>query len=391
MSREAGWVGVRAAGGLEAPGYDRTLVLTVLCLMGISVVLISSASVMEAMHRFGNPRYFMYREVAYNCMALVLGLAVAMVPIRFWRRHCFHCMFITIALLVLVLAVGSEINEARRWINLGFFHLQPAEVLKFTWILYFSSYVSRKISEVQHLAKGFLKPIAFVAVITCLLLAQPDFGSLVVVTIITGALLLVSGAGLAKFFILGVITAVAAAAMVITSPYRMRRVLSFLDPWEDKFGAGYQLSQSLIAFGRGGVTGEGLGNSVQKLGYLPEAHTDFVTAILGEELGFVGLCVVIFLELVLVVKAITIGFRILRRGPFFEGYVAMGVGILFCSQTFINIGAASGALPTKGLTLPFISYGGSALFMSMAAAAVLLRVDFEARHGLISKDNREDG
>ncbi len=180
------------------------------------------------------------------------------------------------------------------------------------------------------------------------------------------------------------------ALLILTQPYRMARVTSFLDPWKDQFGSGYQLTQSLMAFGRGGLFGEGLGNSIQKLGYLPEAHTDFVTSILGEELGFVGVMAVIVLEFVIIVKAVLLAFRILDRAPAFQGFAAFGIGTWFCLQTVINIGAASGALPTKGLTLPLISYGGSSLIVSLAAIGILLRIDFEFRHDLLQTGQKRE-
>ena len=202
-----------------------------------------------------------------------------------------------------------------------------------------------------------------------------------VVTSITFGILFVSGAGLTKFFLTGFIVALIGAALIVFQPYRWRRVMSFLDPWADEFGSGYQLTQSLMAFGRGGVHGEGIGNSIQKLGYLPEAHTDFVTAILGEELGFVGMLIVIALEFFIVFKAVRLSFALLRHAPSFAGYAAFGIGCWFALQTVINIGAATGALPTKGLTLPLVSYGGSSLMITMAALALLMRIDFEYRHG----------
>ena len=370
-------------------GFDRMILLVALALMGISVVLISSASVMESLTRFNDPMYFLKRQLVYVAAALFLGLVCAAIPTGVWKKYNMTCMFLTIVLLILVLIIGREVNEAKRWIHLGFINIQPAEILKLCWILYFSSYTCRKINEVQSSLAGFIKPMIFIAVISLMLLAQPDFGSLVVVTCITFGILFVAGAGLLKYIATLTIVGVIGGILVMIQPYRMRRILSFLDPWEDQFGAGYQLTQSLMAFGRGGLTGEGLGNSIQKLGYLPEAHTDFVTAILGEEFGFIGMSVVILLEFILVYKAIVISFNILRKAPLYHGYVAFGIGVWFCLQTVINIGAASGALPAKGLTLPLVSYGGSSLFVSIAAIAILLRIDFEWRNGSLKADLKE--
>ena len=213
-----------------------------------------------------------------------------------------------------------------------------------------------------------------------LLIEQPDFGSTMVVASLTLAILWVAGAGLIKYICVFLAAVTVAVIGVITQPYRLSRVTSFLDPWADQFGSGYQLTQSLMAYGRGGIFGEGLGNSIQKLGYLPEAHNDFVTAILGEEFGFVGVVFVLLLELVIVYKSIRLGFSILRHDALFQGYVAYSIGIWFFMQTIINIGVASGALPTKGLTLPLISYGGSSMIVCSCAIAILLRIDFEWRN-----------
>ena len=213
---------------------------------------------------------------------------------------------------------------------------------------------------------------------------QPDMGSLVVLTVITYAIMFVAGVGLLKYIVIGIVLFIVGSLFIKFSPYRARRVTSFLDPWSDEFGSGYQLTQSLMAYGRGGLWGEGLGNSYQKLGYLPEAHTDFVTAIFGEEFGFVGMCVLIVLEFVIVYKAISIGVKILKSDAIYQGYVAVGIGAWIALQTFINIGAASGGLPTKGLTLPFISYGGSSLMVFCTAVGILLRIDYEWRNKVIS-------
>ena len=359
--------------------YDRTLILVSLILMLISIVLISSASVQEAYNATGDQYYYLKRQIVFCVVASCWGLLITSVPSQTWFNLSLFLLGCAIFLLIAVLIVGREVNEAKRWIALGPVNLQPAELLKLFWIIYFSSYTSRKIRMVRHELAGFLKPMAFIAVIAFLLLMQPDFGSLVVITAITFGILFMAGAGLFKYCITLIFVGVAGGLMIWLQPYRLRRVIAFLDPWEDRFGSGYQLTQSLMAFGRGGLTGEGIGNSVQKLGYLPEAHTDFVMAIMGEESGFIGVCVVIALEFIIVAKAILLSNKILRQRAQFQGYVAFGIGVLFCLQTVINIGAASGGLPTKGLTLPFISYGGSSLIVITWALGILLRIDYEWR------------
>lgn len=370
----------------KKPQYDRVMLLVCLCLLIIGLVLISSASVMEASKRYGDDLFLTRKHLISIGIAVFVGIIAAAVPTRVLKRYSMHLLLIIMLSLILVLIVGREINSAKRWISLGFFNIQPAEFLKLVWILYLSSYTSRKISEIKSL-KGFLKPMGFVVIFGILLSMQPDFGSLVVVGSITLSILWVGGAGLLKYICTFTAMGLVGLFMVFYTPYRVRRVTSFLDPWVDPFGDGYQLTQSLMAFGRGGIYGEGLGNSIQKLGYLPEAHTDFVTAILGEEFGFVGMFVLIVLELVIVFKAVHLGFDMLKTAPFFQGYVAVGIGLWFFLQTFINIGAASGGLPTKGLTLPLISFGGSSLIVSCIAIGILLRIDFEWNNHLFGINN----
>ncbi len=361
-------------------GYDRWLLFDMVVLLCIGTVIISSASVMESFMRYGDELYQMKKHIMTIVMALFCAVITVMIPTKTLNKFSLIGMMLSLALLILVLIVGREINEAKRWINLGFFNLQPAEVLKICWILYFSSYTTRKIDAVSNTLLGFLKPLVFIGIMAGLLLAQPDFGSTMVVASITFAILWVAGAGFIKYVFVLLVGMLAAYLVVIAQPYRLLRITSFLDPWADQFGSGYQLTQSLMAFGRGGLFGNGLGNSIQKLGYLPEAHNDFVMAILGEEFGFVGVCVVLFLEMVIVFKALKLAFSILRHNALFQGYVAYGIGIWFFIQTVINIGVASGTFPTKGLTLPLISYGGSAMIVSMCACAILLRIDYEWRN-----------
>lgn len=363
----------------QAAKFDRVLIFVSLLLLLISIVLISSASVQEAFNKTGDAYYYLKRQCVFAVAAVTWGVIMTSIPSKTWFNVALPLMGIVIFLLILVLIVGREINEAKRWISLGPVNLQPAEFLKLFWIIYFSSYTTRKIDMVRNELAGFLKPMGFIIAIAFLLLLQPDFGSLVVVTAITFGILFVAGAGLLKYLITLLLVAMAGGIIILVQPYRLARVTAFLDPWQDRFGSGYQLTQSLMAFGRGGLTGEGIGNSVQKLGYLPEAHTDFVTSILGEELGFIGVCFVIFLEFILIIKALVLAIKILRQRAQYQGYVAFGIGLFFCLQTVINIGAASGGLPTKGLTLPLVSYGGSSMVVCVWALAILVRIDYEWR------------
>lgn len=366
------------------PGYDRVLLITTVILLALGVVIISSASIMESTMKYGDSMYQTKRHLFGIGIALFCALIATMTPTEFWKKRSLIFLFVVLCMLILVLVVGREINGAKRWLNLGIMNLQPAELLKLIWILYFSDYVSRKIESISRTVWGFLRPIVFLIVMTLLLLSQPDLGSLVVLGMITYAIMYVAGVGLLKYIVVGSILATIVGLFIKYSPYRARRVTSFLDPWADEFGSGYQLTQSLMAYGRGGLTGEGLGNSYQKLGYLPEAHTDFVTAIFGEEFGFIGMCVLILLEFLIVYKAVSLGIKILKEDAIYQGYVAVGIGTWIALQTFINIGAASGGLPTKGLTLPFVSYGGSSLMVFCTAIGILLRIDYEWRNKVIS-------
>ncbi len=364
-------------------GYDRSLFITALMLLMISVVLIATSSIMESSNLYGDEFFLLKKHVISIGVAVVAGVVALTCQTKKLERGAFYFMIIVVLMLIAVLIVGRSINGAKRWLPLGLVNLQPAELLKLCWLIYISSFVSRKMDEVRSKLRGFIKPAFLIAILAFLLLKQPDLGSLIVVGCLCGAVLWIAGSPLLYYLGTLILVGIALAAAIITSPYRMSRVTSFMDPWADQFGAGYQLTQSLMAFGRGGLFGQGLGNSLQKLGYLPEAHTDFVTSILGEEFGFIGMCVVILLEFFIVFKALHLGFNILRKAPVFQGFLASGIGVWFCVQTTINIGVASGGLPTKGLTLPLVSFGGSSMIVFCMAIGILLRIDFETRHGQI--------
>ncbi|GBK98414.1 cell division protein FtsW [Vibrio harveyi] len=296
-------------------------------------------------------------------------------------------------MLIVVLLAGKSVNGASRWIPLGLFNLQPAEVAKLSLFVFMSGYLVRKQDEVrQTFFGGFMKPIMVFAFFAVLLLGQPDLGTVVVMLVTLFGMLFIAGAKLTQFLALMIAGIAAVVGLILVEPYRIRRVTSFLDPWEDPFGSGYQLTQSLMAFGRGEWFGQGLGNSIQKLEYLPEAHTDFVFAVLAEELGFVGVVLVLMLIFSLVLKAVYIGKRAFEEGEMFGGYLAFGIGIWFAFQTLVNVGAAAGIVPTKGLTLPLISYGGSSLIIMSVAVSILLRIDHECRlkHGKKESEQQVD-
>ena len=361
------------------PMYDRQIVFLALTLICIGFIMIFSSSITQATNKFDEPFFYGKRDLMALLVALFCGFLVLFVPVEFYKKHDLKLLIFGIVCLLLVLLVGSEINKAKRWIKLGVMNVQPSEIMKLCWIVYLSSFLTRKREEVTKKLRAFVKQLALFGVIVALLLCQPDYGSSAVLFGIMLGLLFIGGANLLSYISGAVLMCVLMVVFAVFEPYRLIRLTTFLDPWVEPFGKGYQLTQSLMAFGRGGLYGEGLGNSVQKMEYLPEAHTDFVFAILGEELGFIGVCAVILLELWLVWRLFIISKRFLKASELFSGYVSFGVGLMIAIQTVINIGAASGMLPTKGLTLPLISYGGSSMMMMLMALALVLRLDYEFR------------
>lgn len=371
----------------QAAVYDRQLLLLAIVLMMVGLVMVASASLPEGIALGNDPFMFVKKHLVFLTVSLCAAVCVLNVPIAFFERNSVRFLFVAIGLLIVVLVIGRTVNGSTRWISFGPLNMQPAEFAKFALFTYFSGYLVRQKSLLQESYKGFVNGLLVIAVISALLLFQPDFGSVMVILTTSVALLFIGGAKLVHFMALCVVAILLGVLAVILSPYRMRRITSFLDPWDDPFGSGYQLTQSLMAFGRGSLSGEGLGNSIQKLEYLPEAHTDFVFAILAEELGFLGVFIVLMLQMLLVFKALQIGRRSLEIDQSFAGFLAISVGVWFCFQTLVNVGAASGLLPTKGLTLPLVSYGGSSLLVMSCAVAVLLRIDYEYRAQKVSMSN----
>ena len=360
--------------------FDRQLVWIALGLMLTGLVMVTSASFPISTRLTGQPFHFMFRHAIFLCLALVTSAVVVQIPLKRWLQFSSLLLGVSIVLLIVVLIGGKSVNGASRWIPLGLFNLQPAEVAKLSLFIYMAGYLVRKQDEVRAtFFGGFIKPILVFAAFAVLLLCQPDLGTVIVMLVTLFGMLFIAGAKLTQFLALVVAGILAVIGLILAEPYRMKRVTSFLDPWENPFGSGYQLTQSLMAFGRGEWFGQGLGNSIQKLAYLPEAHTDFVFAVLAEELGFVGVVLVLMLIFSLVLKAIFIGRRAFESNDYFGGYLAFGLGIWFAFQTLVNVGAASGIVPTKGLTLPLISYGGSSLIVMATAVSILLRIDYECR------------
>ncbi|MCL5050413.1 cell division protein FtsW [Aliidiomarina maris] len=359
--------------------YDRQLLLIMLALAALGLVMVTSASMPVGERLTGNPFYFMLRHGMYMAFSLVVAGVVLTQPMSRWEQMNGWLCLAAIVMLIAVLFVGHTVNAATRWIRIGPMTLQVAEFAKLFFFVFLASYLHRRHDEVRKNLKGFFKALILLGFISMLLLLQPDLGTVVVVAMTSMGMLFLAGARIMQFFAVALTLLIALLLLIIIEPYRMRRVTSFWSPWDDPFGSGYQLTQSLMAFGRGDWFGQGLGNSVQKLQYLPEAHTDFIISIMAEELGFIGVVVTVLLLFALVVKALFLGQRALRQKRPFSGYLAHGIGIWFGFQTMVNVGAAAGLIPTKGLTIPFISYGGSSLLAMTIALAILLRIDYELR------------
>ncbi|MGB0892904.1 MAG: cell division protein FtsW [Parashewanella sp.] len=359
--------------------YDRQFLFAILSLMSFGFVMVMSSSMPEAEKLTGNPFHFMLRHIAYLVGCVIIAAVVLRIELSWWQKLSPFMLIGVLVGLVAVLLVGSTVNGSTRWLQFGPIRIQVAEVAKFAFCIYLAGYLVRRHQQVREHMFGFIKPIIVLMVYAGLILMQPDLGTVVVLFVITVGLLWLAGARLVDFFLLIMLGIIGFVLLVATAEYRMRRVTSFLNPWDDPFGSGYQLTQSLMAYGRGDWYGQGLGNSIQKMEYLPEAHTDFIFAVIGEELGFLGIVVVLAVLFFVALRAIQLGNLSLKANKAFEGYLAYAIGIWICFQTVVNVGASIGMLPTKGLTLPFVSYGGSSLWVMTAAAMVLLRIDYERR------------
>lgn len=365
------------------PRLDRPLVIVAGLLMAIGVVVVGSASTEVAQANYGNPFYHLMRHMVYLSLALSMGGLTFLVPIGVWERLGWVLLLVSLLLLVLVLlpGVGREVNGSMRWLKIGPIGMQASEIVKLFLLIYLAGYLVRRLQEVRSQWSGFIKPMSVMMVAIVLLLLEPDFGSVVVLMTAALGMMFLGGVRLIQFLVLISVSLVAMALVAVSQPYRMQRLITFMDPWaeENVFASGYQLTQALIAFGRGEWLGVGLGNSVQKLFYLPEAHTDFVFAIWAEEMGLLGSVLVIGLFLMLVYRCLSIGHRAENAGRFFAAYVCYGIGFLLAAQAMINIGVNTGLLPTKGLTLPLLSYGGSSLIVCAVSIAMVLRVDYESQ------------
>ncbi len=370
----------RRHGGITQPAiYDKLLLIIALSLMTIGFIIVTSASIPVAERLHNNPFHFATRHGIYLLISLVVGAVCVQVPMRYWKDYNHWLLFVALALLIVVLFIGRTVNGSTRWIALGPITIQAAEPAKLFFFCYLASFLVRRYEDVTENWGGFVKPLAVFFVLATLLLQQPDLGTVVVMFVTTVGLLFLAGARLIQFYGLLFTGLLSVVSLIVIAPYRMRRLESFMDPWSDPWNTGYQLTQSLMAFGRGDWFGQGLGNSLQKLEYLPEAHTDFIVAVLAEEFGFIGLIGLLSLIFVMVFRALKLGNRAIKLNRPFEAYFSYGIGIWFSFQTAVNVGASSGMLPTKGLTLPLVSYGGSSLIVMTIAVCVLLRIDYELR------------
>ena len=373
-----------------APGrvlaFDQALVWVTVALLAFGLVMVYSASIAMP----DNPKfaryahtYFLTRHAFFLVISFVAALITFQIPVATWEKAAPWLFVGSLLLLVVVLIphIGKGVNGARRWISLGFMSFQPSELAKFSVLLYAANYMVRKMDVKERFFRAVLPMAAAVAVVGVLLLAEPDMGAFMVIAVIAMGILFLGGVNARMFFLIATVIVFAFGLMIALSDWRRERIFAYLDPWSEKhvLGKGYQLSHSLIAIGRGEIFGVGLGGSVEKLHWLPEAHTDFLLAVIGEEFGLVGVLTVIGLFLWITRRIMHIGRQAIALDRVFAGLVAQGVGIWMGFQAFINMGVNLGALPTKGLTLPLMSYGGSAILMNLVALAVVLRIDYENR------------
>jgi len=360
---------------------DRWLLGAVIGLMIIGLLMVASSSIMLSTSHYKQPFHFLIRQSAYLFAGIVTGFGVVKVDMRVWQRINIPLLLFCVILLVIVLipGIGRSVNGSRRWLALGPVGIQVSEIAKLGMVFYIAGYLMRHKNQVNCSIRGFLNPMLVLAVVAFLLMLEPDFGATVVICSTVMILLFLAGVKLRYYLALVIIVGLALAALAISSPYRVARLTAFLNPWADQFNSGYQLTQSLIAFGRGGYFGVGFGESVQKLFYLPESHTDFLFAVLAEETGLVGILVVMILYSILIYRGVKIAYTAHALDQFFSAWTAYGITVWLGLQAFINMGVNAGLLPTKGLTLPFLSYGGASIGINCIVIALLIRVDYENR------------
>ncbi len=358
---------------------DPVLVIICLALLSLGLVMVASASVGIAERNFSNPFYYLQRQFVFMVVGIIAAAMIYRIRLVYWEKSGPALLVLSLFLLVLVLipGIGKTVNGSTRWIALGIINIQVSEVVKLFLLIYVAGYLVRHGEEVRSSLRGFIKPMLMVGIAGLLLLMEPDFGSTVVIMGAVLAMTFLGGVRFIQFISFMILFGLSALMLVISSPYRMERLTSFMNPWADPFDTGFQLTQSLIAIGTGGWFGTGLGGSVQKLFYLPESHTDFLFAVLSEELGFFGVCFVILMYSLLFFRIFKIGLQAEKSGNRFAAYLAYGIGVWLALQAVINIGVNMGLMPTKGLTLPLMSYGGSSLVVCCMAIGLLLRIHSE--------------
>lgn len=368
---------------------DRNLLWAVVVLASIGWLMVTSASMDWAQRQFDNNLYISMRHGIYLVLGAVTAFLVTYIPLQWVRKMSGVLILLSLIslLMVVIPGIGREVNGSMRWISLGFMNVQPSEFAKLATVLYMASYLDRRRDEVQSKWSGFIKPLFVLALLAVLLLLEPDFGAVVVLMLASLALLFLGGVKASQFVLTAIVVLGTSILILLSQPYRLKRLTGYWEPWtqENVYGSGYQLTQSLIAFGRGEFSGVGLGNSIQKLFYLPEAHTDFVFAIWSEETGLLGAALIIGLFIYIFMKAMKLGRRAYEFQQYFAAFVAYGMGLLLGFQGFINLGVNMGLLPTKGLTLPFVSYGGSSLIACFIALGLLLRVHHEMESAHVKK------
>ncbi len=363
-------------GVFSLPTAGNVLIASVASLLVLSLMMVASASIPFSVTHGQDELFFFYRHLTYMVVGIIAGTLTYYLNLSWFYNLLLQVLVLlcTIFLLILTLLIGDAANGATRWLEFGPFNFQVAELVKVVMVIFTADFVVRRANEVRHSWDGFLRIFIVIAIITMLLLLQPDFGSLVIIVCTILAMFFIAGAPKIQFIILGTIVLGLSAVAIWFKEYRLARVTSFMDPFDDMKGSDYQLVRSLIAFGRGQVTGVGYGESVQKLAHLPEAHTDFLLAITGEELGLVGVTTVILLEAFIIACTMRISYTALKNRQMRLSYTAFGFGVIFIGQSVINAGMNMGIMPTKGLTMPFFSYGGSSMVMCLVMVGLLLRI-----------------
>jgi cell division protein FtsW len=359
--------------------YDQGLFIVSSILLAMGFVMLTSSSMALSHNQTDFAFYYAQRQLIYILMGLFAGFIVLKTPLYIWQKLSRVLLLLSLLLLIVVLipGVGHEVNGARRWITFGFFNIQVSEIAKLGLMIYFADYVTRRHYEITTHGLGFAKALITTLLIVGLLLLQPDFGTAVVILSAILGVLFLAGAPLQYFVLMVIGLGGVLTALAVSAPYRWQRITSFLNPWADQYASGYQLTQALIAFGRGEWFGLGLGSGIQKLFYLPEAHTDFIFAVLSEELGLLGAVIILLLYAFLIFRGMCIAKLALKARRFFQAYLAFGITLCLGLQVIVSMGVNTGLLPTKGLTLPLMSYGGSSLIVTLVSIALLLRVSFE--------------